>query len=52
MKDCKKKRLSVLSLSDFDTDGKLLLSGDFDKKDWTYIPPDSIWNHLRKEVCK
>ena len=50
--DCKKKRRNILSVTDYDTDGKILFSHSYDKQEWVYIVPDSKFDSFRKEVCK
>jgi len=49
--DCKKQMGRVLSINKYDTDGKELLSTQFDNPEWKYIVPDSRWDALRKKVC-
>jgi len=50
--DCKKKRRNILSVTDYDTDDKVLFSHSYDKQEWVYIVPDSKFDSFRKEVCK
>jgi hypothetical protein len=50
--DCKKKRKNILSVTDYDTDGKILISHSYDKQEWVYIVPDSKMDKFQKEVCK
>jgi hypothetical protein len=50
--DCKKKRKNILSLTDYDMDGKVLFTYSYDKQEWVYIVPDSEFDSFRKEVCK
>jgi hypothetical protein len=50
--DCKKKRRNILSVTDYDMDGKLIFSHSYDKQEWVYIVPDSKFDSFRKEVCK
>jgi hypothetical protein len=50
--DCKKKRRNILSVTDYDTDDKVLFSHSYDKQEWVYIVPDSKLDYFRKEVCK
>jgi hypothetical protein len=50
--NCKKKRKNVLSITDYDTDGKVLFSHSYDKEEWVYIVPDSKIDKFQKEVCK
>ena len=50
--DCKKQKISVLSISHYDKDGKVIYSGgDTDKRKWFDINPDSTGDTLQKEVC-
>lgn len=48
--DYKKRKYQTLSLSQYDTDGKVLFSGSSDKPDWVHIIPDSIMYTLQKKV--
>ena len=50
--NCKKLEIHTLSITEYDTDGSVLYSRSSDKSDWSYIPPDTIWDKLRKTVCK
>jgi len=49
--DCKKHRLRMLSIIEYDTDSNVLYS-DSIEREWDYLPPDSIWDTLRKKVCE
>lgn len=50
--DCQKQSISVLSISHYDKDGKVLYSGaDTSEKKWFDIKPDSTGDALQKEVC-
>ena len=50
--DCKRKRKNILSVTDYDMDGKVLFTYSYDKQQWVYIVPDSKFDSFRKEVCK
>jgi len=50
--DCNKKRKNILSITDYDIDGKVLRTYSYDKKEWVFIVPDSQFDSFRKEVCK
>ncbi len=50
--DCKKKMSKGLSVNMFDSANKALYSMYYDKPEWTYILADSLWETLRKEVCR
>ena len=50
--DCKKKRKNILSITDYDMDGKVLFTYSYDKKEWVFIVPDSQFDSFQKEVCK
>jgi hypothetical protein len=50
--DCKRKRKNILSVTDYDMDGKVLFTYSYDKQEWVYIVPDSKFDSFRKEVCK
>lgn len=50
--DCKNKKCQILSMTDYDTDGNVLNTGNVDKPEWIYIVPSSYWDILRKKVCK
>jgi hypothetical protein len=50
--DCKKQSISILSISHYDKEGKVLYSdGDTSEKKWFDIKPDSTGDALQKEVC-
>ena len=49
--DCKKQRLHILSVSQYDKGNKNFLSGD-KESEWINIPPDSVGDSLQKNVCK
>lgn len=50
--DCKKKKRNILSVTDYDMDGKVLFTYSYDKQEWVYIVPDSKFDSFRKDVCK
>jgi len=50
--DCKKRRHQILSITHYDTDGKVFFIHSYDKPKWDYIVPRSTMNTLRKKVCK
>jgi len=50
--DCKRKRKNVLSVTDYDMDGKVLFTYSYVKQQWVFIVPDSKFDSFRKEVCK
>ena len=50
--DCEKKRMRILSINEYDIDGKVLFSRDNIKSEWNNIIPDSNGYNLRKKVCK
>jgi len=50
--DCKRKRKNILSVTDYDMDGKVLFTYSYYKQEWVYIVPDSKFDSFRKEVCK
>lgn len=50
--DCKNEMSRFLSVIFYDTDGSVLESKSFDKRDWGYIVPNSNMDILRKTVCK
>lgn len=50
--DCKKQKISVLSISHYDKDGNVIYSGgDTAQQKWFDINPDSTGDTLQKEVC-
>jgi hypothetical protein len=49
--DCKKLKMRVLSVINYDTDGKVLSSDSFDENKWKYIIPDTLGETLRNKVC-
>jgi len=50
--DCKEERVRLLSFIQYNTDGSVLNSRYHDKPEWKYIPPDSMLDMLRENVCK
>ena len=50
--DCKNQMYKFLSITHYDTEGRVLNSGSSDESNWSYISPDSTMDTLRKEVCK
>lgn len=50
--DCKKEKARVLSVNYYDTDGGILNSESSNAQDWKPIAADSLWDVLRKKVCK
>ena len=50
--DCKNQRYKFLSITHYDTEGRVLNSGSSDESNWSDISPDSTMDTLRKEVCK
>lgn len=50
--DYKGRKYQTLSLSEYDTDGRILFRGSSDKPGWEHIIPDSIMDTLQKKVCK
>jgi hypothetical protein len=50
--DCKKKMVQILSVTDYDTDGKVLETKSPDKPEWDHIDTGSMGDNLRENVCK
>jgi len=50
--DCKGRMSRILYVTHYDTDGSVIKSFTYDKPDWSYIPPGSKMDTLRKKVCK
>jgi hypothetical protein len=50
--DCKKKKSQILSIIQYDTDGNVLFTQSYDKPEWRYIISGSVYDTLRKKVCK
>jgi hypothetical protein len=50
--DCKKEKTRGLSITYYDTDGGVLHSQSSAKQDWRSIAADSLFDILRKKVCK
>ena len=50
--DCRKQRISILSISHYSTEDKILYSGGSDIRRWFDIEANSTGDHLQKEVCK
>ena len=46
--DCNKKRKNILSITDYDMDGKVLRTYSYDKKEWIFIVPDSQFDSFQK----
>ena len=49
--DCRKKSSRALTLTKYDTAGKTLYTQVYEKPEWTYMQPGSIWDVLRLKVC-
>jgi hypothetical protein len=50
--DCKKQMSQFLSITDYDTDGKILFNHSYDNPTWSHILPESAMDVLRGKVCK
>ena len=50
--DCRKKKISILTIIHYNTDKKELYSGGSDVRRWFDIEPGSPGDRLQKEVCK
>jgi hypothetical protein len=50
--DCKKGRYNILSIVDYDRNGKILISDSYKKSEWNNIRFGSMMDKLRKIVCK
>ena len=50
--DCKNRRSNILSITDYDMDGKVLYTGSYNETDWNDIMIDTTQDTLRKNVCK
>jgi hypothetical protein len=49
--DCKKQMVQILSITDYDTDGKVLETKSPDKPEWDNVIPGSMGDNLREKVC-
>ena len=49
--DCLQEKFQVLSITEYDTNGKILNIDSFDETNWSYIPPKTFTDTLRKKVC-
>lgn len=49
--DCRKKSSRALTLTKYDTAGKALYTQVYEKPEWTFMQPGSIWDVLRLQVC-
>lgn len=50
--DCKNKKVQLLSITDYDTEGKVLNNGNNEELEWVYIVPGSMGHILWEKVCK
>lgn len=50
--DCREQKISILSISHYNSDDKILYSGGSDIRRWFEIETNSTSDHLRREVCK
>jgi len=50
--DCNNKMIQILSVTEYDINGKVLSSVDNNNPKWKYIVLDSMGDSLRKKVCK
>ncbi|OPY05618.1 MAG: hypothetical protein A4E66_02405 [Syntrophus sp. PtaB.Bin001] len=50
--DCKKGMYNIVSIVDYDRNGKILFSDSYKKSEWNNIRFGSMMDKLRKKVCK
>jgi hypothetical protein len=50
--DCKNKKMKILSINNYDTNGKVFGSRNYPEGEWEHIAPDSHRDTLRKNVCQ
>jgi len=50
--DCKTQMTNIVSVYDYNTNGEVLHFSNYDDKDWSYPPPDSMGDYLQKTLCK
>lgn len=50
--DCKKRKINLLSVTEYATNGEILFSSSFDKPKWDNIVPDSKADLILKRVCE
>ncbi len=49
--NCAEKKVRVLSISEYSTDGEVLFSSDYQEPKWQFIVPESLAELLSKGVC-
>lgn len=50
--DCKNQKMKILSINNYDTNGKVFGSRNYPESEWEQIVPDSHKDALRKNVCQ
>jgi hypothetical protein len=50
--DCKNQKMKILSINNYDTNGKVFGSRNYPEGEWEHIAPDSHRDALRKNVCE
>ena len=50
--DCKNQKMKILSINNYDTNGKVFGSRNYPEGEWEHIAPDSHRDALRKNVCQ
>lgn len=50
--DCKNQKMKILSIKNFDKNGKIFESRNYPEGEWEHITPDSRKDTLRKNVCQ
>jgi len=50
--DCKNQKMKILSVNNYDTNGKVFGSRNYPEGEWEHIAPDSHRDILRKNICQ
>ena len=50
--DCKNQKMKILSIKNYDKNGKIFESRNYPEGEWEHIAPDSHRDVLRKNVCQ
>ncbi|MCX8069737.1 MAG: hypothetical protein N2738_04470 [Thermodesulfovibrionales bacterium] len=50
--NCNEKNYRTLSIAEYDKNGKLMNSLNFDDASWYFIVPESTMSYLQKSICQ
>jgi hypothetical protein len=50
--DCKNQKMKILSINNYDKNGKVFGSRNYPEGEWEHIAPDSHRDILRKNICQ